>query len=306
MLAFIKPSPPLPKLVDVLENGASVNISAELAQHLLLECPYDGQRPLNEDRALLLGTAMEHGTFLQNTQIAFGLLGGRYYLVNGQHRLNAVALARLDQRFRIEIYQCDTRAELDAVYCRFDQPGGQRSLTQVSRALGLHDDTERGLRPATAALLLRAAPILMVKLQRVAPIHRPRDTRDLDAKKGVALQWKPWAVEYQDCLYAGITNKTARYRAGGVFAAALVTLRYQNEMAKVFWRESIRNSGLQNDDPRHALHSHFLSSRRATSEYDLAEAACHAWNAYFRGKRLTVCKMLGGPLRLLGTPYGED
>jgi len=297
----------LPRLSEVLKSGASIKIDDPLAHQILHECPYDGQRSLNDDRALLLATAMEHGTFLPNTQLAFGYLDGRFYLVNGQHRLNAVELARQVQPFRIEVYPCDDRADLDALYCRFDQPGGTRSLTQVSRSLGLHDEHDGGLTPATAALLLRSTPLLMVDLRRIAPAVRPPITRDLDAKKEFALRWKPWAIEYQACLNKGIGNRTGRFRRAGVFAVALVTLRYQLDRAKPFWSEAVRNSGLMTGDPRHALHSHFLSSKRATGEYDLAEAACQAWNAWFRKKELTHCRCMGSPLRIVGTPFaGND
>lgn len=289
----------------LLESGRSLSVDSDTAKLLLDDCPYVAQRPLNDDRVYLLADAMEQGTFMPNTQVSFARLGGRFYLVNGQHRLNAVGLARVPQSFRIEVYECRTIDEVHSLYTRFDQPGGQRSLTQVSRSLNLHDDGPGGLRPPTAALLLRAAPLLMIDLKRIAPSLRPRATRDLDRKKEVALKWKPQAIDYQACLDHGIGVRTARFRAGGVFAVALVTLRYQRERAMPFWSEACRNSGLMSGDPRHALHAHFLSSKRATSEYELAEAACNAWNAWFRNKPLTICRALGSPLRLAGTPYQD-
>lgn len=291
------------RLSDLLISGKEMNIDVEMARRLLTECQYPEQRPLNEDRAMLLATAMEHGTFLPFTQLAFAVHNGRHYLVNGQHRLNAVGLALTAQSFRIEVYPCRSMDEVRALYTRFDQPGGQRSLTQVSRSLGLHDEADGGLRPPTAALLLRAAPLLMIDLRRIAPNQRPRNTRDLDAKKDFALKWKPWALDYQNCLDKGIGRYTSRFRAGGVFAVALTTLRYQRDKAIPFWSEAARNSGLLTGDPRLTLHTHFLSSRRATSEYELAEAACWAWNAWFQDRRLTLIKVLGSPLKVLGTPY---
>lgn len=295
-----------PQLTDILVNGASIMISPAAAKKILDECHYRRQRPLNEDRALLLSEAIEHGTFLQNTQLAFGRLNGRCFLVNGQHRVNAVHLSGMSQLFRIEIYECATLDHLGALYCRFDQPGGQRSLTQVAQSLGLHDE-EGGLRPATAALLLRATPVLMTDLRRVAHINRPRSSRDLDVKKDYALRWKPWALQYQSCLDQGITSRTARYRCGSVTAVALMTLRHVPEKAKEFWSNSIRNSGLLASDPRYALHSHFLTSKRAKKEFDFAEAASFAWNAWYQGRALSHCRTLGAPIRLLGTPIqGEE
>lgn len=298
-IAFIKSD----QLNEILISGASVMVAPELARRVLAECGYMHQRPLNEDRALLLASAIEHGTFRRNTQVVFARLHGRLILVDGQHRLTGIDLAGRAWPLRVEIEDKSSQAEVDALYCQFDQPGGQRSLTQVSRSLGLHDADGNGLRPPTAALLMRAVPMLMVDLRRIAPTHRPRETRDLDTKKQVALEWKPWALDYQSCLGKGIGARTGRYRAGGVFAVALATLRHQRERAKIFWTNSIRNDALRSDDPAHSLHSHFLSSKRATSEYDLAEAASHAWNAHFANRPLKLVKAVGSPLKLLGTPY---
>lgn len=298
-LAALRPN----SLDSLLTNGASVAIGPDLARRILAECTYIHQRPLNEDRALLLAAAIEHGTFRRNTQIAFARLNGRLILVDGQHRLNAVDLAGRAWPMRIEIEDKADHLAVDAYYCSFDQPGGTRSLTQVSRSLGLHDADGNGLRPTTAALLVRAVPMLMIDLRRIAPNQRPRQTRDLDTKKQIALEWKPWALAYQGCLDKGIGSRTARYRAGGVFAVAIATLRHQRERALIFWSNSIRNDALRNDDPAHALHSHFLSSKRATSEYDLAEAASHAWNAFYANRSLKLVKAIGSPLKLLGTPY---
>lgn len=294
-------------LAQFLEAGESVEINKEIAGRILQECKYQGQRPLNEDRVLAIAELMEQHTFRPNDQISFGLLNGALYLVNGYHRLNAVEMIGVKYPFRVEVYDVATAAELDALYCTFDQPGGQRSVTQISRSLGLHDEGDSGLRPATAALLIKSCPLLMIDLRRIAPNNRPPSTRSLDAKKAAALQWKPYAIDYQSCLSAGMSARTGRYRASGVFAVALATIRHQREKAIPFWKESVRNSGLQRGDPRQTLNVEFLSAKRSAGEYELAEKACTAWNAWFRGRELVVCKVLGSPLKILGTPYnGEE
>jgi hypothetical protein len=247
---------------------------------------------------------MERGTFLPHTQLAFGRWNGNFFLVNGQHRLTAVTLSRQAQYFRMEVYECASSDEIDMLYARFDQPGGQRSLTQISRSLGLHDEKD-GLRPASAALLLRAVPLLMIDLRRIVPSQRPRNSRDLDAKREFALRWKPWAIDYQNCLDGGITVRTARFRAAGTMAVALATLRYQNARAKEFWREAAHNSGLMSGDPRHTLHTFFLQSKRVRNEFDLAEVCSFAWNAWMSNRQLTLLKILGGKINVRGTPFNE-
>jgi hypothetical protein len=291
-------------LDEILISGNGVKIDEDLADRILKSCIYQGQRPLNEDRALLLGDTMERGTFLPHTQLAFGRWNGNFFLVNGQHRLTAVTLSSQAQYFRIEVYECASPHEIDMLYARFDQAGGQRSLTQISRSLGLHDEKD-GLRPASAALLLRAVPLLMIDLKRIVPSQRPRNSRDLDAKREFALGWKPWAIDYQNCLDGGIPVRTARFRAAGTMAVALATLRYQNARAKEFWREAAHNSGLKSGDPRHTLHTFFLQSKRVRSEFDLAEACSFAWNAWLSDRQLTLLKILGGKINVRGTPFNE-
>jgi hypothetical protein len=293
-----------PESLDfVLVPGESVCVDPALAVRLLSESRYEGQRPCNDERALLLSETMEHGTFRQNTQLWFARLRGQYFLVDGQHRLTAVDLSRTTQRFRIEVEDCGNMGEVAALYCRFDQPGGQRSLTQVSKSLGLHDDAPGGLRPSMAALLLRAVPLLMIDLKPIAPVLRPRAVRDLDAKKDFAQAWKPAAIQYQRCLEGSNASRTGRFRTAGVVAVALITMRYQETAAREFWREAIRDNALHDTDPRHTLHIDFLQRRKqAGSEFVLAEAASVAWNAWMQNKQLKIIKVLGNPIRLAGTP----
>jgi len=299
---------PVPKrdpqaLDEILISGASLLITPELAKRLLAECPYDGQRPLDDERALLHAERMEHHTFLPNSQIAFVRLNGRYYLVNGRHRMHAIELSAIPYLCRIEVYDVATNPEMDAIYCRFDQPGSQRTLPQVSRSLGLHDDFEGGLKPTTAALMLRAIPLLMIKFRRIAPVHRPRATRDLDSKKAFALEWKPAAILYQGCLDVGLTVRTGRFRNAGVVAVALATLHHQPDRAVQFWEGAIRNDGLQAGDPRQALCNDFMVRGRTNHEFDLVEVSAVAWNAFWQDRQLKITKVMGGPIKLLGTPY---
>lgn len=289
-------------LTDILIGGESVLITSALASRVLAECGYEGQRKVDDDRALLHAERMELGTFLENSQIAFGLYMGRLYLVNGQHRMRAVEVAGRAYRFRVEIYLCNKPSDIDAIYCRFDQPGSQRSLSQVSRSLGLHDELDGGLRPVTAALLLRAVPLLMVDLRHIQVAHRPRATRDLDSKKDFAQVWKSAAIVYQGCLDCGVAVRTSRFRNAGVFAVALATCRYQPARAVDFWGVAMKNDKLGVGDPRKALVDDFLARKRTNHEFELAGAAAVAWNAFVERRQLKILRPLD-PIRLTGTPY---
>jgi hypothetical protein len=304
-----KPSTTADDVTAVLKPGVSLTATPALAIDLLERCAYARQRPLNEDRALLLADAMEQGTFLANTQISFARHAGRLVLVNGQHRLTAVTLAGRSAAFRVEIYDCANEGEVDTLYCRFDRPGGARTATQLSASLGLHDDFEGGLRRSTASLLLNAVTLPMMNFARIGPAIRPRATRDLDLRNKAAREWKPWAIEYQACLDQGVAVRTRRYRVGSVFAVGMATLRHQTARAREFWGGSIANDGLAANDPRAALHAAFLiisGKNEKRHEFDLAEMACQAWNAFYRERNLRQVRTTGGAFVILGTPYGAE
>lgn len=306
---MLKPVPSPPRLSDILKPGSSVEVAPDIAGRILLECRYQRQRPRNDEHALRLADAMVRGTFLTNTQIAFGKLNGQLFLINGQHRLTAIEISGSTHAFRIEIYPCATQHDLDERYLRFDQPGGIRSIVQLASAFNLHDDHEGGLRPPTAALLVKAMPLVMIDFKRMAVAVRPRATRDLDVKIAAAREWKPWAIEYQKALDLRSSKQAARYRQAGVFAVALATFRFQTEKARAFWGTSILNSGLDYADPRAGLHRSFLGNV-ARQQIELAEISAGAWNAFFKNRKLETPRpsnsIEGGEVSgrpILGTSY---
>lgn len=292
---------------QALVDGALVEIDPSLAGQLLRETSYSGQRPIDERHALTLGLEMEQGTFLGGTQIAFARFGGHLYLINGRHRLHAVELSGTAISFRLAIYEAASDAEIGNLYCRFDTMQRGRTARQIVGAVGLVDEGEDGLSPSGATLLYAAMPILMLRFERVAHSQRPVETRIVDRKVAAAADWKPAAIVYQRLLDRQLTKFSRRFRASGVVAVALATLRYQPAMAETFWSAATLADGLHVGDPRHTLYLDLIASRRNSgAEYDLAAAAAVAWNAFFGRRQLKIIRVNPGPIVIAGTPFGGD
>jgi hypothetical protein len=298
--------PVVPSLSLVIVDGTRLNVDPVLAGLILTETHYAGQRPVNEQHALLLGMEMEQGTFLPDTQLAFGRRDGDLYLLNGRHRMHAVELSGRAMRFSIVVYEVNSDAELGGLYCRFDTMVRKRSSAQIIAATGLADEDSTGLGRPVAQLLYSATPLLMIAFERIHHGLRAVEVRNVDRRVQFAKAWKPAALLYQKCLDGSRGRLPSRFRSVGVAAAAFATLRYQPELGEVFWAYAIANDALHIGDPRRTLYLDLVERRaKPGTEYDLARLAATAWNAFFEKRPLKLIKVLDGPIRIAGTPFGK-
>lgn len=293
-------------LGQVLIDGARLHVDPVLAGTILAEAHYKGQRTINEQHALLLGMEMEQGTFLPDTQLAFGRLADDIYLLNGRHRMHAVQLSGRTVRFSIVVYEVKREAELGSLYCRFDTMVRKRSGAQIISATGLADEDPGGLGRPVAQLLYSTTPLLMIGFERVQHGQRKVETRNVDRRVEFAKPWKPAAIRYQRCLDGARGRLPSRFRSIGVAAVAFATLCHQPDLAEVFWSYAIANDGLHVGDPRRTLYLDLVGRQgKPGTEYDLARVAATAWNAYFEKRPLKLIKVLDAPIRIAGTPFGK-
>lgn len=293
--------------LGAIVDGERLLVTPSLAQQILLESHYRGQRTIDEQHALLLGMEMEQGTFLPDTQLAFARLGDDLFLLNGRHRMHAIELSGCPTRFSIVVYRVETESELGAFYCRFDTMVRKRSGAQIISATGLADESDDGLGRPVAQLLYSAVPLLMIGFERIPHSHRKVETRNVDHRIQFAKDWKPAAILYQKCLAASRGRLPVRFRSVGVAAVALATLRHHPQFAETFWSGAIANDALHIGDPRRTLYLDLVGRGNAAgAEYDLTRVATTAWNAYFEKRPLKLIKLIDGPIRIAGTPFGKQ
>jgi len=284
-----------------IANNDLMAIDPTIAESILQGTEYLGQRPVDERHALRLAFQMEEGNFLDETQLAFGRLDHKLFLVNGRHRLHGVSLSGCTVKFRAVIYDCATRAELDKLYTRFDTAQKSRTAGHLVDALGLTDDE---LRRTTAKIIYDASPLLMVRFEKIAAWQRPVETTIVEKRIEFIRPWKPEALLYQECLDKGIWKYTTRFRKAGVVAVALATLKHQPVLAKEFWMHAIDRDGLRSGDPRLALSTELATRETAGGEHGLAYLAATAWSAFYEKRPLKLLTIRGeAPITIAGTPY---
>ena len=99
-------------LHTVLREGRKV-IGPALAERILSEAHYDGQRKTYDHHVTLLADMMRRGKWSTGSQIAFARLGDALFLVNGRHRMRAVSASLRDIEFQVLIVDVQTMA----VFC---------------------------------------------------------------------------------------------------------------------------------------------------------------------------------------------
>jgi hypothetical protein len=307
--ALITPPPPADPapgaLQQLLVDGSDLKMTGPIADLILRDAEYAGQRPVHEKFVSKLALEIHEQQFISGVQIAFGYLDGKLYLINGRHRTRAVAQTRIPQVFAIRIHQCEDAARLAWYYRHYDRLQRTRTRSQIIESTGLVDETPGGLTKLGAEILHMAMPILMTGFKRMGNAARPIEVGIDDKIIEAAKPWLPAARAYQMCLDCGTRKETLRFRTAGIGSVALATLRFQPKEAAKFWVGSIEDEALRRGDPRRALVAR-LREYHSETAYDLSYIAATGWNAWHEGRDLSIVKMLvDAPIRVGGTPFGR-
>lgn len=276
-------------------------ITPALAERVLSEMRYGRQRRIYQHHVVLLSDLMRRGQWTPGSQIAFGRLGGRLFLVNGQHRLRGVAETGLAQEFQVLILDAKTDAELAALYHRFDVAARQRSIPELLNAADVAE--KHGISKSMAKTVYDAAGFINAGFVRPNYQVDPVAARSIDARFDAAESWWGIARSYESIVNLGDNTARAKLRIPGVAAVAFVTLKHQEAKAREFWAGVAQDDGLRKGDPRKTLFKALTERNlRNGSIYVRSAVPATAWNAWFRGDSITFIRHQD-KVRILGTPY---
>ena len=287
-----------PPLAELLSEGR-VRINGALADRILAEANYAGQRPIRDHHVDDLAGQMQRGLFGAATQLYFIRHGGRLHLVNGQHRLAAVIKADRDIEFQVAIEEVEAEDQLAAAYFRHDRLARHRSTAEVLNAVGVGD--RYNLTAGMTKAVFMATPLLARRFER-PNYQRDPLIRDDSARLAVAQPWWSIAAQYEKLIAGAPKTVKKRLLNPQIVAVALVTIKHQPEKAAGFWRGIADNDGLRKGDPRHT----FLANDRSAHGINpvLAAVAATAWNAWFEGRKIGSIRVFEySPIRISGTPY---
>jgi hypothetical protein len=283
------------------------------AQTLIEKTDFGAQRRLRKKRVEGLLDQMQTGKWSSgaNPGIRFILNeeNGVIYNIDGQHTLHAISRyespVEVDTRYDV----VSNREEVAIEYSKHD-----RQLTRSSKdniqAFGLDEEFPLSMTDLSSV----SAAVSFIRGDLRTNNHIPLNMHEhvLDVR-----EWAPYMSEYKDCYDGCPGDFREKMLRMPVAACALVTLRYQPEVAKKFWYGVAWSEG-GFYDPRRRL-------RRYLEKYNLrgggdtvgpqigrakmARAIERAWVYYFEGRGELKVIQAGNdsrPVRFVGTPFHPD
>lgn len=280
-----------------------LNMSPFYAADVLITWKYDGQRALDRAWVSSLAGAIERGE-LTRIDIELAVVNGHRYLVDGQHRLHALASQHPERVLTARVTEtvCRDMQDVAKLFATIDR-GRIRTHAQMFTALGVPE--QLGLTDRQARLLTYALTLIDSEFGEDENGALERTRSSLYRAK-LAETWALEAVAFFDAI-SGASRGTRDYLTRApVMAVALVTFRHQEPTATEFWRQIALDDGLTKGQPEHTLLRWLRDTpSRMHKSVTYARYVAMAWNAYYSRTTVTrlVVKEPGLPISILGTSY---
>lgn len=286
---------------DFLTEGVT-SLSALEMNRVLQNCGYEHQRNVWERHVAVLADLMSRGRWQPKSQIDFAVLNGRYILINGYHRACAQVRSGKSIKWTIALHPVKSETELRTLYYAFDtnvRPRGSRDILKAAEFSEL-----TGLPSEMADSLYRAVPYLA---SHFATNHKDRNflvERQADRRLALAHDYAKAAARFYAATEGMPGGRRSKFKSGAIVAVAVVTFRYQSEIAWEFWTGVAHNDGLKRGDPRLALCNDFMTRKASGATIHAFAPSIIAWNAYFNERPLQLIKVLDSFVPVIdGTPF---
>jgi hypothetical protein len=286
-------------------------IGPQEAAHMLETMKYKYQRTINRTHVKALAEEMIAGRFVDATTIRIAYLGSDSHLIDGQHRLSAVVMAKKPQIFTVLEEVASDADYIAWAYGNIDTGRG-RSYGDLFRPIGMQDRT--GLTATQVNNLSAAVDILIGGMVRATPGNRATKA---DRVRIVEL-YAPYMQEYASLSRNAPKTVARALNRGYVIAVAMVSLRWRTKAAgfstELFWSGVATDDRLAAKDPRKAVHKHLsnttmrggvahVNGSSTTTAYG-ARYIANCYNAYLTGKERSQSKVPDetAPFKMIGVP----
>lgn len=285
------------------------------AANMLETMKYEHQRSPRQSKIQDYAEEMRGGRFRDLTQIFIAIYRGRHFLLDGQHRLQAVVKAGVPVLFTVVEKDVESEEELAQLYSTTDQ-GIRRTAADIygAYALGAEFGLNKTMLDAFGAgikFMLNGCLYVNAAIRSGVVIPHMR-------------LYAPYIQTYQALLYeaAPDVRMYAQCKRSSTIAAAVLTLRFSAPKAASagrptvhdFWVGTLKDDGLRQGDPRKAANQHLLLTRTSASNasrqtnivsqrYSVRYLGS-CINAYIRGESLQYAKVMDetAPLNIYGVP----
>lgn len=251
-----------PMVVALPLNATVMTVAPAQAKEWLDSMGYDHQRRIRSHHVEYLAEEMRRNRFIQGTQIHLVRFDGRYHLVDGQHRLQAVVTAGMAQSFSVLTTEVQTKEDMAWVYGSTDI-GMKRTSGDLLGALEMAGELD-----LKADYLGRfSAAIIFLASGCISQSHIKNDLHRDDMVKYMRL-YAPYAREFYDLSFGAPGEIRRGVTRVATFSVALLTLRFSAERAaqrgdpsiSEFWKGAIFDDSIPIGDPRKVAHRHLLTT----------------------------------------------
>lgn len=302
-----------------MENRPTVAVqvvSAEQAMLWLASDKYAHQRRLNQNHVSFLADEMKQEAFKQDTVIEFCSVNGSEWLTDGQHRLSAVVVSGVPQRFVVVRRPMLDEEAVAMDYTRTDK-GKPRTIAEDYKTLDLSG--ELGMTFTQINNLGAAITIINGGF-------KPGGTRKMHSKPRLAMmrEYADAALDFYEYTAGCAQNMRNRLDRRATMAVALVTFRYSagtfGDVVGEFWRGVSMDDGLRATDPRKHVVRHLTeksmpggsSGAIGTSVVSVAYSTrfiARCFNGFVGGEQMKQVKVSdpSQPILITGSPFdGKD
>lgn len=296
-------------VLDFIQEGDVVLTAAQaalIAKHCVHQVQID-TRPLTHPDAIkhieVLTALMSSGSWLEKTQLRFGLLNGQLWVLDGNHRAPAQAAYGRPILWNIAIDICKDEDELRRMFNKFNTNTRGRTDAQILNATQFAQNS--GITRQVATAVYAAMPAIIAGFNTERAAQNTVKNRVFDDRLTAARSYLEAAKLFDDCLKRGDGKVKRKLLSAGVTAVALVTLKAQPQAASEFWRGVARNDGLKKGDPRHTLVMELLTrSLNTGASHQHITIPAVAWNAWYGRKKLSqIHASDSGAVKIDGTPF---
>lgn len=288
------------------DNGI-VTLSPVVAAKILSESNFDGQRKLKRARVAERKLWIESNIWEPGFPITFVFfLDGTIWLVDGQHRVAAIAECGKSLQVRINLIEVDDEEHARAIYAGFDKADSARSDAELLDSSNISE--RHGFTRDTARAAFRAMVLLRNNMEPARGVSI--EGWNARSTEGRMQEISEWANEIRDyekaCRGSEVWLKRKLYGAG-CMAVALYTLRHQRAKAIQFWTSLANDDGLAKGDPRKTLIDDFKNRNNTVgSVRQTIQQPSLAWNAWFKGETRRIIKCISdAPIQIHGTPMAK-
>lgn len=296
----------------MIRNEARVmNIDPFEARRIVDEDGFNDQRKKSSNHIAFLREVTIKGEFDGGEPIRFAVYAGKSFLINGQHRMEAIASGGGTQSVVVVYSYCDTVQECALLYSRIDRGRG-RSVSDALHALGMAGEGNLGHRQFLA--VMSTAPLFYLELKSVAASGYKYYSKSAEGRANIMAPWMKAASEYFNAVTNAHFGNDREFVRREVVAIGIATFadKPASDKAYAFWHGMAMDDGLAATDPRKQCLEFLRKSRSKTGRSSfgvgyIAHGVTACWNAWMRGGSLKHVKVMDQkqPLKIAGTRFAN-